>query len=502
MRTAISTSRPAKGLLAGLKIRKKLIVLHTSFSLGLAAMLLVALSPAMSKLIDGAEQDQARLILSIGGDAAESGTVRTRTGSAEQLGIDTDLAARARMSNDARVPLNGNGFGAGVLAWDASRDAFVEIRTRSDRAREQARMIYILMIIALVAGYALVAIALELFVLPQHVYSPIRALLDADDAVRRKDTQREIVPSERIPADELGEIMKSRNETVRDLREHQHELADALARLESVAVDLHKKNKLLEAARRNLEGADRLASLGMMSAGIAHELNTPLAVAKGLVEKLGEHGSLSDHETALLTRVVTRIEKLSEGLLDFARARTHEKRPSRIASIVDEAWGLLKLDRQSMDKGATPEFENAIDPDLEIHCDPDRMVQVFVNLIRNAVNAMQRAGIEDPRIDIRSRLEHRDGACWAVISIEDTGPGIDPSMLESIFEPFVSSTLDSKGTGLGLAVSDGIVREHGGFMVPSNRLEAGRGAKIDVFLPSTSPKAEETTTSPETDAKG
>jgi len=490
MKPGVSPDRPARGLLAGLKIRKKLIVLHTSFSLGLAAMILIALSPAMSKLIDGAEQDQALLVL---GAVAADGTidddqVRLSTGDARTLGLDDALADRAASSERGWVPLLGDGFGAGILAYDAATGQYTEIRTRSGRARDKAQMIYILLIITLLAGYALVAVALELFVLPQHVYSPIRALLDADDAAQRRDTEQELVPGDRIPRDELGEIMRSRNETIRQLREHQRELADALSRLESVAVDLHKKNKLLEAARRNLEGADRLASLGMMSAGIAHELNTPLAVVKGLVEKLEEKGSLSDTESALLVRVVGRIEKLSEGLLDFARVRTPEARPERIAAIVDEAWGLLRLDRQTIDPSGSLSFENAVDPDIVVECDQDRMVQVFVNLIRNAAHAMQRdAGPSD--IAVRARDEERDGAHWAVVSVEDTGPGIEPAMIDSLFEPFVSTRLDAKGTGLGLAVCDGIVREHGGFVVPSNRIVDGqrRGACFDVFLPHRGP---------------
>src|SRR5690606_36800746 len=87
-----------------------------------------------------------------------------------------------------------------------------------------------------------------------------------------------------MPSVELGEIMRSRNESIVRLRRQEAMLNDALERLETVAVELKRKNHLLETARRNLADQDRLASLGMMSAGIAHELNTPLAVLKGQVE--------------------------------------------------------------------------------------------------------------------------------------------------------------------------------------------------------------------------
>ncbi len=353
------------------------------------------------------------------------------------------------------------------------------------------RMVYGLVIVTLFAGYAFVALSLELLVLPQHVYTPIQAMLNADDAVRSKDKSNEMIPQHLISADELGEIMQSRNETIARLRSHEHELAQTLNRLEAVAIDLHKKNRLLETARKNLEGADRLASLGMMSAGIAHELNTPLSVVKGLVEQLKQPGTLSDSEVKLLVRVVGRIETLSEGLLDFARVRTPRLEPSNMHAVIEEAWVLIKLDRQSVLPGQQLQFENQVDPAITVSCDAGRMVQVFVNLIRNAVHALR--GLKDHAgwVRVSSVLETREDGDWIVISVLDNGPGIDPAVIDTLFDPFVSSRLDSQGTGLGLAVADGIVREHGGIVVPSNLhpdarddgLESQSGAKFEVHMP-------------------
>jgi two-component system NtrC family sensor kinase len=317
-------------------------------------------------------------------------------------------------------------------------------------------------------------------------------MLDADDAARSSDSDREIIPSRLIPADELGEIMHSRNETVRALREHERELESTLARLEAVAIDLHTKNRLLETARKNLEGADRLATMGMMSAGIAHELNTPLAVVKGLVSKLEDGEQLSPTECALLARVVGRIEKLSEGLLDFARVRTPSLKKTAMRGVIEDAWTLIKLDRQSVLPGQRLDFENLVPDDLEIACDPDRMVQVFVNLIRNSVHALRDLKDHHGRIRVSAERETRTDGDWLVLSVLDNGSGIDPAVIDTLFEPFVSSRMDANGTGLGLAVADGIVREHGGMVVPSNvrnaegavesEVQSG-GAKFDVHLP-------------------
>ncbi len=483
-------------MFSGLKIRKKLIVLHTSFSLALGVLLLVALAPAMGKMVDGAEQDQAKLIFESvvthsGASGFDQSTVATRYGELSELGISQRDATQLGVTPELRIPLQGDTFGGGIVGFDPSTQRYLEIRTRSPQARMTVQWIYGLVIATLFAGYAIVAVALELLVLPQHVYLPIQSLLHADDAARSKDEANELVPEHLITTDELGEIMVSRNETIGQLRSNERELAAALGRLEIVAIDLHKKNRLLETARKNLEGADRLASLGMMSAGIAHELNTPLSVVKGLVGQLKEQGELGESEIKLLARVVGRIEILSEGLLDFARVRTPRLEPSKIHKVIEDAWMLIKLDRQSVLPGQKIEFVNKVNQDHIIACDPGRMVQVFVNLIRNAVHALRSVTEQDVGcITVSSTIETREDGDWIVISVIDNGPGIDPGTIDSMFDPFVSTKMDSQGTGLGLAVTDGIVREHGGIVVPSNVSVGGMpgyknsgGAKFEVHLP-------------------
>ena len=253
----------ARGAFSGLRIRKKLIVLHTSFSLVLGVLLLVALSPAMGKMVDGAEQDLAELVYQSELELADSfpdQRVHIRSGSGADFGM-SNLQIDTMQTNPTELMLlRADSFGAGVIGFNPEQGIFIEIRARSDRARTMVQMIYGLLIGTLLAGYLLVALALEIFVLPQHVYLPIRAMLDADDAARSMDSDHEIIPESLIPADELGEIMDSRNQTVAALREHQKQLSETLVRLEHVAIDLHTKNRLLETARKNLEGADRLES--------------------------------------------------------------------------------------------------------------------------------------------------------------------------------------------------------------------------------------------------
>ncbi|MEZ6232664.1 MAG: HAMP domain-containing sensor histidine kinase [Phycisphaerales bacterium] len=522
--TQARAGRPPGGLLGGMRIRKKLIVLHTCFSLALAAILLVSLRPAVAKIMDRAEVDEGTLLLrglarfvENGGDAeafvASVGGEGTtlRVGTPGQVGISEDVAARVRAAGseivrpDAggepvtlvmRLPA-ATGSSRAVAAGDAARpgggadaERFAVVTARIGEAREAVVQLFVLLVVALLAVYGLVALALEVFVMPQHVYDPIRRMREADEAVRAGRRGQEQIPEALIPRDELGEIMRSRNESIRALREHESALAAALAEIERVATDLKRKNHLLERAQQNLRDADRLASLGMMSAGIAHELNTPLAVLKGLVERLSgaPRAGMDPAQAALMLRVVKRLERLGESLLDFARVRPPESRPARLRELAEEAMTLARLDREAGDIA----MDVRVPDDLVIECDADRMVQVLVNLTRNAVDAIRRgegasrganAGASVGHVAINAELHERDDGAWATITVVDDGPGIDPDVLPRLFEPFASTTLDARGTGLGLAVSEGIVREHGGVILAKNRTDGRSGAVFEVLMP-------------------
>jgi signal transduction histidine kinase len=503
--------RPAGGLLAGMRIRKKLIVLHTLFSLVLAAILWLALQPAVRQVVEKAEEHEARatlqLLLAAGvlnGDEASlrklvdavSPDVVVRWGTAEQLAIPTEVESILRSGDDpiGFIDADGRPSAAVVLAGGG----YLATSVRQGTSRDAVARLYILLTAALLAVYGLVAAALEIFVLPRHVYRPIRAILDADHAVAEGQRDIELVPDEAMPSDELGEIMRSRNRSITALRRHEADLAEALQRIEEVATDLRRKNHLLETARQNLADADRLASLGMMSAGLAHELNTPLAVIKGLAEKLNievapgnDRRSLSAVEAALLLRVVGRLERLSESLLDFARARPPTSRLTPLRPLIDEAATMVRLDRDAFP--AT--IANHVSDDVSAWCDGDRIVQVLVNLLRNAIDAAGGSGGgagsrgssgRTATIEVAAEEAVRDGRRWVSLTIADDGPGIDPEVMPRLFQPFATTRLDSRGTGLGLATAEGIIREHGGVLLARNKLHIdGRiaGAVFEIVLP-------------------
>jgi signal transduction histidine kinase len=308
--------------------------------------------------------------------------------------------------------------------------------------------------IVLGAIYILAVLVLETTIMPLYVYRPLQLMLDADQATQHGDRDRELISEAFISADEIGHIMRSRNATVMELRKREEDLEEAL---------------------RKLEAQDRLVSLGLLSASVAHELNTPLTVLQGSIEKLTENTDdpATLERLARMLRVTQRIRRISESLVDFSRVRKQHMEPVPLRQLFDEAWALVAIDK----KAAAARFANQVHADDMITGNSDRLVQVFVNLLRNALDAIPASG----EITVHSRRLNRNSQPWISIAVEDNGPGIPRDVLPDIFEAFVSTRLDAKGTGLGLTVAEGIIHQHGGTIAASNRAEGG--ACLEVTLP-------------------
>lgn len=302
--------------------------------------------------------------------------------------------------------------------------------------------------------YLLAVMVLELLMMPLYVYRPLRMMLDADQATQQGDRSQEIIDEDQIFGDEIGQLMRSRNRTVGELRRHEDDLESAL---------------------KSLEEQDRLASLGLLSASVAHEVNTPLAVLHGSIEKMMEttRDPASLDRLARMKRVTERLRTISADLLDFARARKQVTGCVDLRPLIDEAWTLVAID----EKAGSVRFVNDADPGHQVEANGDRLMQVFVNLLRNALNAVSPSGT----IVVKSAVTQNGGPNWVSIRVEDDGPGIPPDVLPEIFDAFVTTRLDSRGTGLGLTVAEGIVTQHGGTISACNRPEGG--ACLEVRLP-------------------
>lgn len=437
-----------------LRVRPKLIVLHNLFFLILTASVYFTLIPRFELRVRSAKTIEMNLVKEMFADDRPLPTMESyhfREGSASELNLSDELRA---WLDEHPGRIRQGGPGNDYLYKRIAGSALYRRITLPTMAYEQVLdRAEIGLFIVLGVVYLLAVLALELIIMPRYVYQPLRLMLDADEATRRGDRDHESIDPRMIPGDEIGQIMSSRNETVQELRKREDELETAL---------------------HCLEAQDRLASLGMLSASVAHEMNTPLAVLHGSVEKLLEtvKDAHAQERLSRMLRVTQRLRTISEGLLDFARVRKQEVGRVSVRSMVDESWNLVAIES----KANEVTFRNEAGQNDAVIGNADRLAQVFVNLLRNSLYAVHEGG----EICVKTRGVLRDGKRHLAISVEDNGPGIPPEVLPEIFDAFVSSRLDSRGTGLGLTVAQGIVQQHGGTITACNR--EGGGAKLEVLL--------------------
>jgi nitrogen-specific signal transduction histidine kinase len=252
-------------------------------------------------------------------------------------------------------------------------------------------------------------------------------------------------------------------------------------RLEDLSGKLEETNRQLRRAEADARRAERLAALGQLSAGLAHEIRNPLGVIKGSADMLSRKVAGSEPLVAELagyiSSEVNRLNALVVRFLDFARPSKLELRPERISEIVDRA--LDAAIASFPDAGVNIERQYA--PNLpEIPVDPQLCEQVFVNLITNAFQAMQAGGGSlEKTLHIVIAPEVSNGESGVALLVEDTGPGVPPELREQIFNPFFTSK--KEGVGLGLSIVAKIVDDHRGTI----RLEENtpRGARFHVFFP-------------------
>jgi PAS domain S-box-containing protein len=221
---------------------------------------------------------------------------------------------------------------------------------------------------------------------------------------------------------------------------------------------------------------EKLAAVGQLVSGVAHELNNPLAGIMAFSQlMLAMSGATPDQQDALVTihKEAKRAAKIVSNLLIFARQRHPERTEADLNQVLQDT---LELRRYSL-RTHQIEVESDYDPELPLTwADSFQLQQVVLNLLTNAEQALRNHGGEK-RITLRTRREGE----LIVASIADSGPGIPPDALDRIFNPFFTTKAVGEGTGLGLSISDAIIREHGGQIRVSSLL--GEGATFTVELP-------------------
>lgn len=261
---------------------------------------------------------------------------------------------------------------------------------------------------------------------------------------------------------ELAAIVGAYNDVTERLKSAHERLCGEVARLRE---EVRRKNA--ELRRR-----ERLAAIGEMAAALAHEIRNPLggiSLYASLLERTTEPDSAARKSAGKITEGVRLLERLVSEILDFAQERPLERRRHDWAAVAETLRDAVRpWESQS---GAALHIEGDLLEGGVVYCDRDRLQQVLVNLV---INGLQAAG-RDGQVRVHAGERNRG----VEISVTDTGPGIDESQRDRIFNPFF--TTKASGTGLGLAIVHRIVEAHGGSIRASN-LPSG-GAKFVVWLP-------------------
>ncbi len=315
-----------------------------------------------------------------------------------------------------------------------------------------------------VAGLAL----LIKFLMDQFLDQPLRELIHGTHRVAEGDLDFQIpVPTE----DEIGIFANSFNQMTLDLKRAKESLTEWGNRLEHMVAE---RTQDLEKAQRQLVRSEKLASLGKLSAGVAHEINNPLTGILTFSQLLMDQfppESDEHHDLQVIVRETIRCRNIVRGLLEFARQTTPEKQSVDIQVLLEDVLSFV---------ASHESFQNIR---LEKHCDEqaptvladaDQLKQVLLNIVVNASEAMAKQG---GTLQISTRWMPEKSQL--VLRFKDSGPGISAEHLNKLFDPFF--TTKEMGTGLGLAISYGIIKAHRGSIDVESQV--GKGTEVILTLP-------------------
>ena len=339
---------------------------------------------------------------------------------------------------------------------------------------------------ALSIGFILIAALSVGFFVHRLVYVPLRDLEAGAKRVSSGDMEQ------MIPVrgdDEFGRLAASFNAMTAALRKSGEELREWGHTLEQ---KVEKRTQELRVAEAETARSEKLASVGLLAAGIAHELNNPLTgvlTFTTLLRKKMPDGSADADDLDLVIRETKRCATIIRRLLDFAREKTPEKKFADLNQVIEDTARIIERPASFRDI----EIAMELDPELpQVWVDADLIKQVIMNMLVNAQHAIEHEG----SITVRTRrlAEPKSAEAGAApvpmveIAIIDTGCGIPEKNLKRIFDPFFTSKEVGRGTGLGLSVSHGIVRAHGGSIEVESAV--GKGSTFRIYLPVEPPTGE------------
>ena len=348
--------------------------------------------------------------------------------------------------------------------------------------------------------------------LRRRLLGPLDGVVSGVEAISRGDFATRLHAGEN---QEMARLSTAVNQMAERLIADQQKLAENIR-------SLNETNRLLTEASDAMIHTEKLASVGRLSAGIAHEVGNPLGAILGYLSLIGRHVPEPQRDlVSSAEREARRIDRIVRGLLDFARPRDTIQQTIEINEVVRDTIELVQTQGHFTTIDVQVELEAE---DLAVRGNPYQMQQVFVNLFVNAADAL--AGKSDARLSVRTNrrpvlppatvtparrkedppgidYSHRrrlaalprrpsgdpesDSGEVIEIVVADNGPGFPPDLIPQVFEPFVTTKEPGKGTGLGLAVCSRIVEVMGGTIQAENAV--GGGAVFRVVLPALAPKA-------------
>lgn len=337
----------------------------------------------------------------------------------------------------------------------------------------------VIAIVVLLLGLVVVAsVSMSLFV-HRLVHVPLRDLEHGAKRISAGDLDQAIpVRSE----DEFGRLASSFNAMTVALKESQRELREWNRTLEQ---KVEERTQELRKAEAETVRGEKLASVGLLAAGVAHELNNPLTgilTFSSLIRKNMPDGSPEAEDMDLVIKETKRSAAIIRRLLDFAREKSPEKKFADLNRLIEDTVRIVEQPAHLQDIRIELDLDRTLPP---IWIDANMIEQVIMNVLVNAQQAIEKEG----SITVRTRRTPQPRSAepgatpvpMVEISVTDTGCGIPEGNLKRIFDPFFSSKEVGKGTGLGLSVSHGIVKAHGGMIEVASRV--GQGSTFRVYLP-------------------
>lgn len=322
-------------------------------------------------------------------------------------------------------------------------------------------------------GFFVVAISFLLcLILYNFVTKPMSLLVDGMNKLSRGDMDYRINLNTK---DEIGMLANSFNSMVDELKQYRDKMENWTKNLEE---EVQKKTAEIVKAQEQLINAEKLASLGRMAAGVAHELNSPLTgivtFAHLMAKRIPPENAQDAEDLKVIIDQAERCSKIVRGLLGFSRKTASEKTYVDMNTLIENTLSMVR----NQAKFYNIAFDVRLDKSIpEVNADPNQIQQVFLNLLINAADAMEEKG----KITISSRIVQEGTDRFVEIEFTDTGPGIPENIRSKVFEPFFTTKPAGKGTGLGLAVSYGIIKKHEGQIFVKS--EHGHGASFFIRLP-------------------